>query len=79
MRRVDVDADAIVPREVRARYASLPSTVSVRGRDVEIHYDVEESPDGTGRRRASSASGEDRAHARREKSCRRSIVRCGSS
>jgi len=44
--RVAVDADAIVPADVRARYASLPSTVSVRGRDVEVHYDVEESPDG---------------------------------
>ena len=29
---------------VRERYAALPSTVSVRGRDVEIHYDVEETP-----------------------------------
>ncbi len=43
---VDIDADRIVPREVRERYASLPSTVSVRGRDVEIHYDVEETPEG---------------------------------
>jgi hypothetical protein len=44
--RVHVNANEIVPAEVRARYASLPSTVSVRGRDVEIHYDVEESADG---------------------------------
>ena len=41
-----IDADAIVPRAVRERYAALPSTVSVRGRDVEIHYDVEETADG---------------------------------
>jgi ATP-dependent helicase HrpA len=41
-----IDADAIVPRAVRDRYASLPSTVSVRGREVEIHYDVEDTPDG---------------------------------
>jgi hypothetical protein len=41
-----VDADAIVPRDVRERYAALPSTVNVRGRDVEIHYDVEETPTG---------------------------------
>jgi len=41
--RVSVDADGIVPAEVRERYAALPSTTSVRGRDVEIHYDVEES------------------------------------
>jgi ATP-dependent helicase HrpA len=41
-----IDSDAIVPRAVRDRYASLPSTVSVRGREVEIHYDVEDTPDG---------------------------------
>jgi uncharacterized membrane protein YgcG len=43
---VSIDAEAIVPAAVRARYASLPSTVSVRGRDVEVHYDVEESAEG---------------------------------
>ena len=37
-----VDADRLVPRDVRERYAALPSVVSIRGRDVEIHYDVEE-------------------------------------
>lgn len=41
-----IDADAIVPREVRERYASLPSTTSVRGREVEINYEVEETPEG---------------------------------
>ena len=40
---VTIDADEIVPATVRERYAALPSTASVRGRDVEIHYDVEES------------------------------------
>jgi ATP-dependent helicase HrpA len=44
--RVAIDADEIVPAALRARYAALPSTTSVRGRDVEIHYDVEESPEG---------------------------------
>jgi hypothetical protein len=44
--RLNVDADAIVPREVRERYADLPSTVSVRGRDVEIQYDVEDGESG---------------------------------
>ena len=44
--RLSIDADGIVPAAVRERYAALPSTTSVRGRDVEIHYDVEESPDG---------------------------------
>jgi len=43
---VFVDADAIVPADVRERYASLPSTTSVRGREVDIHYDVEETPSG---------------------------------
>jgi hypothetical protein len=31
---------------VRARYAALPSSVDVRDRAVEIHYDVEETPSG---------------------------------
>ncbi len=44
--RVSIDADAIVPASVRERYAALPSMASVRGRDVEIHYDVEETADG---------------------------------
>jgi HrpA-like helicases len=44
--RIDIDADDFVSPEVRERYAALPSTVPVRGRDVEIHYDVEETADG---------------------------------
>jgi hypothetical protein len=44
-----VDADAIVPREVRERYASLPTTATLRDREVEIQYDVEESADGSTR------------------------------
>jgi hypothetical protein len=44
--RLNIDADAIVPREVRERYAALPSTVSVRGRDVDVQYDVEEGENG---------------------------------
>ena len=43
---VRVNADDIVPREVIERYAALPSTVDVRGKQVEIHYDVEEVPEG---------------------------------
>ncbi|MGZ6095443.1 MAG: hypothetical protein ACXWUG_25615, partial [Polyangiales bacterium] len=43
---VTVDADELVPRAVRERYAALPSTAAVRDRDVEIHYDVEETPNG---------------------------------
>jgi hypothetical protein len=41
-----VDADAIVAPAIRARYASLPSSVSVRGRDAEINYEVEEGENG---------------------------------
>jgi ATP-dependent helicase HrpA len=44
--RVDFDADAIIPREERARYADLPNTVEIRGKDVEIQYDVEENESG---------------------------------
>ena len=31
---------------MRERYALLPSSVPVRDREVEIHYDVEETPEG---------------------------------
>ena len=34
--------DEIVPREVRARYAALPSSVEIRDRDIDIDYDIEE-------------------------------------
>jgi hypothetical protein len=44
--RVDFDADAIVPREERERYAALPDSVEIRGKDVEIQYDVEEGEAG---------------------------------
>lgn len=43
---VYVDADAIVPAAVRERYAHLPTTTSVRGKDVEIQYDVEDGSEG---------------------------------
>jgi hypothetical protein len=36
------DLEALSPRPERAKYDSLPSRVSVRDRDVEIDYDVEE-------------------------------------
>ena len=38
-----VDADAIVPREVREKYLALPGAVEIRGKTVDIDYDVEES------------------------------------
>jgi hypothetical protein len=44
--RVDFDPDAVVPREVRERYADLPTSVEIRGKDVEIQYDVEETESG---------------------------------
>jgi ATP-dependent helicase HrpA len=44
--RIDFDPDQFVPAAVRDRYALLPSSVPVRDREVEIHYDVEESPEG---------------------------------
>src|SRR4029079_1805224 len=45
--RIAIDADVLVPAAVRERYASLPSSTRVRDRDVEIHYDVEETAEGT--------------------------------
>jgi ATP-dependent helicase HrpA len=44
--RVDIDPDAIVPREIREGYADLPSVIDIRGKDVEIQYDVEDSEQG---------------------------------
>ena len=44
--RLPVDADAIVQREVRERYRALPGETTIRDREVEIHYEVEETPDG---------------------------------
>ena len=38
-----LDPDAIVPRDVRERYLALPGAVELRGRTVEIDYDVEET------------------------------------
>src|SRR5581483_5010837 len=42
-----VDADAFVPRELRDRLRALPGTTRVRDRDVEIHYEVEDTPEGS--------------------------------
>ena len=44
--KVDLDPDAIVPGEIRERYAALPSLVEVRGKQVEIQYDVEDTEHG---------------------------------
>ncbi|MDF1503568.1 DEAD/DEAH box helicase [Roseisolibacter sp. H3M3-2] len=45
-RPLRLDLDALVPAEERARYADLPDVASVRGRDVELQYDVEEDAAG---------------------------------
>ena len=52
------DLEAMSPRAQRAKYDALPSRVSVRDRDVEIDYDVEEVNGAPGRRRAAAAAGE---------------------
>ena len=44
--RITLDADAIVPREVRERYDHLPETAIIRDREVDIEYDVDDA-DGT--------------------------------
>ena len=44
--RLSVDREQFVPREVRERIGSLPSYATVRDREVEIDYDIEER-DGT--------------------------------
>jgi ATP-dependent helicase HrpA len=40
--RLDIDPDEFVSREVRERYAALPSTVEIRDREIDIDYDIED-------------------------------------
>lgn len=40
------DPDAFVPAAERARWMALPDTVRVRERELPLHYEVEESPEG---------------------------------
>ncbi|HEX7940075.1 MAG TPA: DEAD/DEAH box helicase, partial [Gemmatimonadaceae bacterium] len=44
--RLSVNADALLPRAEREKYMALPDTVEIRGRDVPVRYDVEETPSG---------------------------------
>jgi hypothetical protein len=44
--RFTLNADEIVPREVRDKYADLPSTVIIRDREIDIEYDAEENEGG---------------------------------
>ncbi len=43
--RLNIDRDEFVPRDVREKYASLPDTVLIRDREVDLDYDVEEDGD----------------------------------
>jgi hypothetical protein len=40
--RLGIDAEAILPRQERDRWLSLPDVIEIRGREVPIRYDVEE-------------------------------------
>ncbi len=44
--RLGVDAEAILPRTEREKYLALPEFVEIRGREIPLRYDVEESADG---------------------------------
>ena len=41
-RRLNVDRDAFIPGQLAERLARLPNQVTIRDRDVDIDYDVEE-------------------------------------
>ena len=44
--RLGIDAEAIVPRRMREQYLALPDFVDIRGREIPLRYDVEETPEG---------------------------------
>jgi ATP-dependent helicase HrpA len=44
--RLGIDAESLVPRHEREKYLALPDAVEIRGREIPIRYDVEETPDG---------------------------------
>jgi ATP-dependent helicase HrpA len=44
--QLGIDAEAIVPAHVRARYLALPDHVEIRGREIPVRYDVEEDGGG---------------------------------
>ncbi len=44
--RLSVNADAILPRAERERYLAMPDTVDLRGREIQLRYDVEDTPSG---------------------------------
>jgi hypothetical protein len=45
-RALRLDLDALVPPAERERYLALPDVANLRGRDVELQYDVETGEDG---------------------------------
>lgn len=44
--QLGIDAEAILPRQERERYLALPDSVEIRGREIPIRYDVEETDSG---------------------------------
>jgi hypothetical protein len=44
--RLTLDADSILPRAEREKWLALPDTTEIRGREIALRYDVEESPSG---------------------------------
>ena len=44
--RLGINADAILPRAERERYMAMPDTIEIRGREIPVRYDVEETPEG---------------------------------
>jgi ATP-dependent helicase HrpA len=44
--RLTFDADAIVPAHVRDRYLALPDQVEIRGKEIPIRYEVEDTATG---------------------------------
>jgi ATP-dependent helicase HrpA len=44
--RLGIDADAVLPRRERERYLALPDFVEIRGREIPLRYDVDETPAG---------------------------------
>jgi len=44
--RLGLDADAFLPRMERERFLALPDYIEIRGREIPVRYDVEETPDG---------------------------------
>jgi hypothetical protein len=44
--RLGLDAEAFLPRTERERFLALPDNIEIRGREIPVRYDVEETADG---------------------------------